>query len=128
MSGQRYASTYERLVANTQEPENAQACWLWTGAVRKQYPTLALRRPGKPHPLQHYAHRVMLMQFEPLQPDHEAEHVCCNPLCVNPDHLEPLTGKANRQRRHGILAPRVNYDAVDDGVIWTPIDGTVNKR
>lgn len=127
MSHQRYASLYERLVANTHEPENAQACWVWKSYVRKGYPSLSLRRPGTPHPLQHYGHRVMLAQFEPLRPEHETEHLCCNPLCVNPDHLEPVTGAANRARRWGKPGERVTYDAADDGVIWTPVDGVVNK-
>lgn len=128
MTGRRYDSTYERLLANTHEPVSDQACWLWSGAIRKAYPTLAMRRPGVPHPLQHYAHRVMLAHFEPLRPEHEAEHLCCNPRCVNPDHLEPIHGEGNRARRWGQQADGVKYDAQEDDAIWMPlIDGAVNK-
>jgi HNH endonuclease len=46
-----------------------------------------------------YAHRVYYEQhFGPIPPDRQIDHLCRMPACVNPDHLEAVTGKENVRR------------------------------
>ena len=50
----RYASMYERLVANSEKPDdqNENGCWVWTGRRHNSnYGVLAVRIPGRPNPL-----------------------------------------------------------------------------
>ena len=65
-------------------------CWNWTGPTVGPYG----KRSGK------LAHRVV---FELLVGDIpeglELDHLCRNTLCVNPDHLEPVTRAENMRRR-----------------------------
>ncbi len=76
-------------------PEPNSGCWLWTGALdghgygqlamsvgKKKLAThVSLELVGKPRPF----------------PEACARHKCDNPICVNPDHLEWGTMKANTQ-------------------------------
>lgn len=53
------------------------------------------------------AHRVVcaLAHGDPPTPDHHAEHLCGNSLCVNPKHLKwstPLENQ-NRKKEHGTV-------------------------
>lgn len=89
----KYQTLYERLVANTRlaEPDNAQSCWLWTGHARDYYPKVCVRNMhGQPRNV--YAHRLMLEEvLDCTFPFDEAGHLCGNPRCINPDHLEVQT-------------------------------------
>ena len=99
----KYASMFERLVANTAEPENDQACWLWTGAIDDRpgrgYARINCRVDGKHRSLR--AHRVMAQLFtdDELTEADEVDHLCFNVKCINPDHLEVVTKRVNLSRR-----------------------------
>lgn len=48
----------------------------------------------------HLAHRYVWMVVHGRTPDlPELDHLCRNPPCCNPAHLEPVTGAENRRRR-----------------------------
>lgn len=70
-------------------------CWLWTGWARNQY-----GYGGFSFKKKHYlAYRIAYEQVvgeipEGLEPD----HLCKNPPCVNPAHLEPVTKSENDRR------------------------------
>lgn len=109
MSTARYASLYERLVANTHEPDSEQGCWLWAGNTdAKGYGRLAMRKPGRQNPVGVRAHRVMLEQVlgRQLEEHEEGDHLCFVTSCVNPDHLEVVTGPVNLKRRDERRAAR----------------------
>lgn len=107
----RNTGLYKRLVANTAEPCNDQACWTWTGRIRRGYPQVNLRIDGKHRTLK--AHRAMLVLTE-LEGETElfgalydmysaarmdADHLCfANPVCINPDHLQWL-GNSEHARK-----------------------------
>lgn len=98
----KYVSLFERLVANTHEPENPQSCWLWKGTVDKDgYPRLAMRVADRRHPIVVRGHRKMLeIVLEGIFPFDEAGHLCYVRGCINPDHLElqsPLFNLADRR-------------------------------
>ena len=76
-------------------------CWVWQRARRG--------RPGKPYgclPEGDGAHRVYYERHRGPIPDGlHIDHLCVSQpphtgttLCVNPDHLEPVTPKENRRR------------------------------
>lgn len=101
----RYASTYERLVANTRlaVPGNPQSCWLWTGGTSRGYPYMTQRIDGKPQGRR--AHRVMLEEVLDAEfPLDDAGHLCYTTRCINPAHLEVQTIAANLSERRGYAA------------------------
>lgn len=96
----KYQTLFERLVANSKpEHDNAQACWLYTGPVRKGgYGLISLRVGGKT--VSRAPHRLMLEEVLRIRfPHDEAGHLCYNPLCINPSHLEVQTSAMNLAMR-----------------------------
>lgn len=70
--------------------EKTASCWIWVGHVYKGYG----RYGGQG------AHRVAYELHAGAIPEGmELDHLCRNPLCVNPDHLEPVTRAENIRRR-----------------------------
>lgn len=98
---------YARLVAMTElsEPDNPQSCWVWQGTTRPGgYPRFSVR-DGKPHPSKRSAHRAILEEvLDAVFPFDEAGHLCGNPSCINPDHLEVQTPEVNLSTRRGYAA------------------------
>lgn len=97
----KYASLHERLIANTAEPENAQACWTWTAKRdRWGYGRFNAREGGKV--VVKMAHIEMMRTLGVEAPrGHHHDHLCRNPSCINPDHLEVVTAAENMRRRSG---------------------------
>lgn len=111
----RYGSLFERLVANTHEPMNEQACWIWAGQKGNggRYGRLTMRLFGA-HPVKIQAHIAMFIALE-AQPKTpwdfflawhelkasglELDHLCNMDLCCAPDHLEAVTPSVNNIRR-----------------------------
>jgi len=99
----KYASMFERLVANTAEPETDQGCWVWIAACGKrpgkEYPRMNARVNGKHRSLR--PHRVMAQLFEEFELEvvDEVDHLCFNIQCINPDHLEVVPRIVNLSRR-----------------------------
>ena len=74
--------------------EKTDGCWRWLGATTKGYGQFwdNKRSPAK-------AHRVAYeMCVGPIPEGLHIDHLCCNPICVNPEHLEPVTNRENVQR------------------------------
>lgn len=86
--------------------EVTQGCWTWTACRNKEgYGRL------RPFNGSRYAHRaVYIALVGPIPEGLELDHLCVNPACCNPDHLEPVTrqenirrsdvGKVNRGKTH----------------------------
>ena len=66
-------------------------CWLWTGSLSGSgYPVISVGGRHQP------GHRVAYEVFVGPIPDGlELDHLCSTPICVNPDHLEPVTHAEN---------------------------------
>ena len=74
-------------------------CWDWVGHVNpKGYGYSSSRAPH----YEAFAHRrVYAMTKGPIPPGLTLDHLCRNRLCVNPDHLEPVTNRENIVARGG---------------------------
>lgn len=100
-------------------------CWLWTGTtsgsnVRYGYFSPAKGSKGP-------AHRWLYEATVGLIPDGlELDHLCRMPLCVNPDHLEPVTHAENRRRSRLAVCRSGRHDLTDPAnQRW---DGNGNRR
>jgi hypothetical protein len=95
------ASQHADISANI-IPEPNSGCWLWIGAGTKHGGYGAYW--DKNNRKQHVAHRlVYIIQRGPIKSGLHLDHLCCNPSCVNPDHLEPVTLEENVRRAQSAL-------------------------
>lgn len=70
-------------------------CWIWQGAGVKNRGYGLFWYQGK---LQG-AHRIAYqLRRGAIPSDRELDHLCHNPSCVNPDHLEIVTRQENQRR------------------------------
>jgi hypothetical protein len=114
--GLRYDTLWQRLIANTAEPDSEQGCWPWTGKKCSGYgygrlnlyvPELACNKPVTAHVLAWAiaetgivtAGELYLRYLEVRCCGLELDHLCENTKCINPDHLELVTPKQNSQRK-----------------------------
>lgn len=75
-------------------PEPNSGCWLWTGAVNERgYGQIRIN--GKTVA----AHRTSYQIYVGNIPNGlQIDHLCKNPSCVNPQHLEPVSAQENVRR------------------------------
>jgi hypothetical protein len=113
-----HGTPLERFYAKVNLPAD-DGCWVWTGGRKKAgYGQFFVDG----HKV--IAHRWAYAHFVgPIPADHEVDHRCTNPPCVNPAHLEAVTLQENRRRRverktHCIkgheYTPENSYYYVDD--------------
>lgn len=84
------------------QPEPNSGCWLWLAAVRDDrsgYGSIG----WKGHSWRSHRLVYTLLRGE-VPPTLALDHLCRNPHCCNPDHLEPVTWKVNILRGQGIAA------------------------
>ena len=74
------------------EPDPITGCWLWTGAMFQSTGYGALRVNGRTT----VAHRIGYECFNgPIPAGLVLDHLCRVRSCVNPAHLEAVTGQVN---------------------------------
>jgi hypothetical protein len=115
--GRRYGSLWERLMANTAEPDGDSGCWCWTGRKCSSYgygrinlyvPELARNVPLTAHVAAWVMletgivapHSLYLACLELRCSGLQLDHLCHNTKCINPDHLELVTPRENSQSRY----------------------------
>jgi hypothetical protein len=91
-------------------------CWEWSGRLRDGYGIFSLAG----HSVS--AHRVMyeLVRDLKIPKDDEADHLCKNRRCVNPDHIEIVSGKENTLRGMGPTAINARKTHCVNGHELTP--------
>lgn len=95
-------------------------CWLWTGASdrRGHGKVRTLNAEGRRSSTN--AHRaVYLILVGPIPSDLQLDHLCRNPSCVNPGHMEPVTNDENQFRRRGCkpYCP-AGHAMTEDNRVW----------
>lgn len=84
-------SALDRLAEKAEQDGD---CWRWTGAS-EAYGYGRVYFEGRVVP----AHRLMYQQLVGEVPEGLVlDHLCCNPWCVNPYHLDPVPHGVNIQR------------------------------
>lgn len=89
-----------RKVTEGEVPSNAPGlgrCWDWIGSRSKGYGYYV--DGGRNHPAYRWLYRRM------VSPDIDGldlDHLCRNPSCVNPWHLEPVSHQVNCQRGRNV--------------------------
>ena len=91
-------------------------CWEWTGNPdgRGYGRAYIKRKPWKVHRL------VWTALVGPIPPGLTLDHLCRNPLCCNPDHLEPVTNRVNILRGYGPTARQARQTHCLRGHEFTP--------
>ena len=73
-------------------------CWNWTGAASAGYGSWAEGYKKRHHKAHRFAYEQMV---GPIPEGMFLDHKCFNTLCVNPDHLRPVTRKQNSEHEQG---------------------------
>jgi hypothetical protein len=63
----------------------------------KNYGSISYRADGKTKHVSVHKLAYELVVGD-VPPGLQLDHLCCNKVCVNPTHLEPVTAKENRRR------------------------------
>ena len=106
---------FEELIKKTPE-----GCWEWQGG-RNNLGYGKLNLPGRKRV---YAHRFSYEKYiGPIPDGLELDHLCRNPPCVNPDHLEPVTHQENLLRSAPVVARdgccEKGHLLTDNSVYWS---------
>lgn len=80
-------------------------CWLWTGAKMHGYGRFNVGG-GKIVGAHQFAYEQLI---GPVPKGLELDHLCRNPSCVNPQHLEPVTHQTNIVRGDAPAVLRALY-------------------
>lgn len=101
-------------------------CWNWQGAkINGKYGTVGINYRKM------LAHRQSYIDFiGDIPPGMHLDHLCGNPGCVNPQHLEPVT-QAENNRRAGV-AGRMDRKSMQShckhGHEYTPNNTRITKE
>jgi len=78
-------------------------CWIWTGAkTYEDYGVVAVKTGYRKYKIV-CVHRWTWEQlYGPIETGLHLDHLCKVRLCVNPDHLEPVTPKENVRRSNRV--------------------------
>lgn len=97
----KYRGLDERLLYNSFLDAKT-GCWVWLGRLSHLgYGWINLRVSGRRSPVPRKAHRISYEVFKgkKITEGLEIDHLCRNRRCINPDHLEEVTGAVNLARR-----------------------------
>lgn len=104
-------------------------CWEWTKARTKfGYGKIGLRQKGVDHNFT--AHRVYYQIINGFIVDEYlvVDHLCKNPPCINPKHLEVITQWENNARGVGITANNIRKTKCDNGHDFTPENTGIHRK
>lgn len=91
-------------------------CWLWTGALtRGDYGTISVN--GRDRAVHRVAYEILV---GPIPDGLQLDHLCGVRRCVNPDHLEPVTGQENTLRGETVPAANAAKTHCKSGHPFTP--------
>lgn len=115
---QRSASERRHEERFWKKVEKTETCWIWTGCKSNGYGNL--RRQGKGF----LAHRVSYEMAKGVIPDELVlDHLCRNPACVNPDHLEAVPMLVNTLRGRMVEVTKARKAAITHCPYGHPYSG-----
>lgn len=86
----------ERFWTKVKTPSGIGECWLWQASKRSGYGVFSIGHKTVS------AHRFTYQRIiGPIPVGYSIDHLCRNPACVNPYHLEPVTQRVNILRGIG---------------------------
>jgi len=97
----KYKSVQDRLIANSFN-DSETGCWIWLGRFNNRfYPRINIWSKQRHRCVTVYAHRLSYEIFkeEKIPVGMELDHKCFNTSCINPNHLQIVTGTKNLQLR-----------------------------
>lgn len=103
-----------------------QGCWLWTGYTVNGYGRY--QSGGKSHGAHRYVYEELIA---PIPQGLVCDHLCRNPRCVNPTHIEPVTNRENVRRGvagHSVREYWKNSLTCTAGHPWTDQRPVFNHR
>lgn len=100
-------------------------CWFWVGGLNAQgYGQMSVmgRQVG--------AHRIAWELYRgEIPPTLTIDHLCRNPLCVNPDHMEIVTSAENKSRSRRVTPLRgLRYDLTTSPVARRRVELGLSRR
>jgi Zinc-binding loop region of homing endonuclease len=87
--------------STTHEDQNECGCWTWTATTKgrnKPYGKLNKYVKGKYVTVSAHRESAALFLGVTLTPDQTVDHLCQNPMCINPDHMEIVSAAENARR------------------------------
>jgi hypothetical protein len=89
-------------------------CWIWTAALNDGYGVFWTGERNT------YAHRFAYEQLVGEIPTGlQIDHLCRNRSCVNPEHMEPVTGRVNILRGYTFAAQQASRTHCPEGHAFT---------
>lgn len=99
-------------------------CWLWSGNISPDgYGYLSINGHNKGAHV--YAWSLLVGE---IPPGYHLDHLCRNTVCVNPDHLEPVTRKVNILRGVGPTAKNARKTHCKNNHEFTPENTGIYKH
>jgi hypothetical protein len=99
-------------------PEPNSGCWIWVGAFKDKktgYGSVSWRKKAWA------VHRlVFTLLRKRISKKLDIDHLCRNPGCCNPDHLEPVTRGENIRRGVGVAPNNLRKTHCPQGHEYTP--------
>jgi hypothetical protein len=80
--------------------EKGEGCWIWTGAAGSEGDYGNYRAGRRFVSAHRFAYEISV---GPIPSGLEIDHLCRVTLCVNPAHMEPVTGEENRRRKYAAI-------------------------
>src|SRR5688500_2119127 len=129
MKAREHSSEVEaRFLAKIIEAKTG--CWVWTASINNHgYGRFSVGSKTDGTRRLVRAHRWAYEHFVGPVPDAlELDHSCCNPACVNPEHLRPVTHRANMMRGSGAAAENHRKTHCPQGHEYTQANTYVSPR
>lgn len=118
-------SEAERFWAKVADTSNPSVCWQWIAGGDKGYGRFYISE-AKGRVLAHrWAYEALV---GPIPAGLDLDHLCRNPGCVNPAHLEPVTKRVNTLRGLGYAAENARKTTCPDGHVYDYVEPSTGKR
>lgn len=90
----------ERIARFWEQVDKTSDCWIWRGPMKSTgYGQINWGKTEDGKKIVRYAHRVSYeLSVGPIPTGLTLDHLCRNTVCVNPEHLEPVTQSENTRR------------------------------